>query len=300
MSSTIALSDVTVGIPTCDDDPAVLDDALRAIGAEGLPHPVIIVDMSRGEEVAQVAAARRERVSYIRFPESRGVVDSRNRIAQEASSEIVLFLDADAVPQPGWAAGVARAFAEDPRLAMVGARILPAWPRRPPPLFTTAVAQELLGMLDLGERPMRLPRVMGTSYALHRARLPPGRAEAPFAESLGRRPGRLLSGEEVQLSLEVLADGGAISYEPTAVVRHHIRPERLSWRWMIRRLYSQGLEVELWPQRLEPFPRPLRFGDRVLQLLGTPPFLAGRGRARLLRRRGRFWSAPELQGERQR
>jgi len=114
--------------------------------------------------------------------------------------------------------------------------------------------------------------VMGTSYALDLERLP----DVPFRPELGRRPGRLLSWEEVQLSLDVLSAGWRIRYEPRAVVRHHVRMERVSWHWMLRRAYVAGQERCLSPKRLEPFPRRLDAGDRAFQAVTAPAFLTGR------------------------
>jgi GT2 family glycosyltransferase len=267
--------DVTIGIPTCDDDPQVLSLALDAIAVEPVARPPVIVDMSSTDRIAQLIHARPERLRYVRFRESAGVAESRNRIARLADTRYLLFLDADAVPSPGWAGALLAAFDAADRVALVGTRILPAWPRPVPPLFTTTVAQELLGMLDLGDEPCELPRVMGTSYAVDRERLP---EPEPFRPDLGRRPGRLLSGEEVQLSLDVRAAGWRIRYEPKATVRHHVRADRLSWGWMLRRAHAAGREVRRWPERLDAFPRSLTLRDRFFQLATTPVFLAGRAR----------------------
>jgi len=265
----------TVGIPACDDDPHVLSRALRALQAENLPVPPLVVDMSRREEVKRAVQSSALEVRYVPFRDSSGLSESRNRILELAETRFVLFIDADAVPAAGWARALATALDPARRVWLAGARIVPEWPVRPPPLFTSTVALELLGMLDLGPRPMEIPRVMGTSFAIDTES--PGRPG--FREDLGRRPGSLLSGEEVGLSLDVLAAGGRILYEPAATVRHFVRRERVSWRWMLRRAYSEGHETGLWPQRLEPFPRPLRWRDRVFQLAMGPAFRAGHIRA---------------------
>jgi GT2 family glycosyltransferase len=267
------LPDVTIGIPTCDDDPRVLALVLNAIAREPVACPPVIVDMSSTDRIAQVVQARSERLRYVRFHESSGVAESRNRIVQLADTRYLLFLDADAVPLPGWAHALAGAFDAADRVALVGARIIPIWPRTAPPLFTTTIALELLGMLDLGAEPCEIPRVMGTSFAVDRERLP--RTE-PFRLDFGRRPGRLLAWEEVQLSLDASAAGGRIRYEPRATVGHHVRADRLSWRWMLRRAHTAGRETRWWPERLDAFPRPLTLRDRAFQVATTPVFLAGR------------------------
>jgi GT2 family glycosyltransferase len=267
------LADVTIGIPTCDDDPRVLSLALDAVEGEGVSRPPVIVDMSETDRVERVARDRSEKVRYIRFRESSGVAESRNRLVEAADTRYIIFLDADAVPLGGWADALMNAFGADERVALVGTRIVPAWPRRAPALFTTTPALELLGMLDLGPTPCPLPRVMGTSFAVDRELLP---RPAPFDVGLGRRPGRLLAWEEVQLSLDVAAAGGRIRYEPRATVQHHVREERLSWRWMLRRVHMAGRETRLSHERLDDFPRPLTPRDRVFQLATWPVFTAGR------------------------
>lgn len=267
------LSDVTIGLPACDDDPRVLSLALDAIAEQGVAAPPVVVDMSATDQIARAVRAHPEKVHYVSFPASAGVADSRNLIVDTAQTRYVLFLDADAVPLPGWAEAAAGAFDAGDRVAMVGTRIVPAWPRPAPPLFTTAIAQELLGMLDVGTEARTIPRVMGTSYAVDRELLP---RSPPFETDLGRRPGRLLAWEEVRLSLDVAAAGGLILYEPRAAVRHHVRVERLSWRWMLRRAHVAGRESRLWPLPLDPFPRPLTLRDRLFQIATSPAFLTGR------------------------
>jgi len=45
---------------------------------------------------------------------------------------------------------------------------------------------------------------------------------------------------------------------------------------MLRRVYTAGRETRRWPERLDPFPRPLTLRDRIFQVVTTPAFLAGR------------------------
>jgi hypothetical protein len=123
------------------------------------------------------AAVRGHRapVRYVSFPESSGVSESRNRIVELAATPHLLFLDADAVPRPGWADALVRALGGGHTL--VGARILPRWPRGAPWLLRSTLGSELLGNLDCGETPRPLSRVMGTSFGADLERL----AAAPFA-----------------------------------------------------------------------------------------------------------------------
>jgi GT2 family glycosyltransferase len=188
----------------------------------------------------------------------------------------LLFLDADAVPRPGWARAMREAFDQGDKIAVVGARCLPAWPGKVPFLFKSTPALDMLGMFDLGAKPLDVPRIMGTSYAIDRERLPAG---SPFSPEIGRRPGSFLAGEEVDLSLRVKAAGWRISYEPSAVVDHHLRPERLNWSWMLNRMFIAGQESALWSGRLESISRERTWRDPLFLAVVAPWFLAGRLRA---------------------
>lgn len=263
------LGDITVGIPTCDDDPGILALALDAILAEPLEQPPIVVDMSRGEGVADVAAAR-PRIRYVRYRESAGVSDSRNRVVELTATRYLLFIDADAIPNAGWARAMRRGFERD--VAIVGARCVPVFPRRVPRLFTSPTALDLIGMFDLGDEALRVPRIMGTSYALDLERLSP----QPFSLAWGRGPGTFEAGEEVILCEAARAAGWSVRYEPGAVVHHHLRPERASWRWMQRRARIAGREARRAGRRPEPLPRRLGVRDYAFLAAVAPAYLAGR------------------------
>jgi GT2 family glycosyltransferase len=263
--------DIRVAIPTFEGDPALLHRVFAA-ALQQASQPVLVVDMSRTDVVAD-AAAQAGGVEVVRLPDSRGVSQSRNECVRRAGTRYVLFLDSDAVPEPGWLEAMRAGF-EQPGVAIVGARVLPAWPRRPPPLIDSVTARDWISMFDLGDEPKPVPRVMGTSYALDRERL----GEAPFDERLGRRPGVDVAHEEVQLALDAARAGWRCWYAPQAVVHHHIGRDRTTWRFMMRRAFTAGREIALWPDEgIEPLPRPpLTWRDHAFRALVAPAFLAGR------------------------
>jgi GT2 family glycosyltransferase len=272
-SATAALvsADVTVAIPTFEGDPALLRRVFAAAVAQA-HHAVVVVDMSRTDVVAD-AAADVGGIELVRLRDSRGVSHSRNECVRRATTRYVLFLDSDAIPEPGWLEAMRAGF-DEPQVAVVGARIVPAWPRRPPPLLDSVTARDWISMFDLGDEPLPVPRVMGTSYALDRERV----ADPPFDEALGRRPGVEVAHEEVQLALDATRAGWRCWYAPAAVVHHHIGRERTTWRFMVRRAFTAGREVRLHPDDgLEPLPRAaLTWRDHAFRALVAPAFLAGR------------------------
>jgi GT2 family glycosyltransferase len=264
--------DVTPAMVTCDDDPAVFAEALGAAIAEGLAEPVLVVDMSRGDGVRRECERHGAAVRYVAAPDSRGISDSRNRVVAAATTRYVLFVDADAIATPGWARAIRAAFDRDERAAIVGARCLARWASDPPRLLRTAPAGDFLSLLDLGDRPLEVPRVVGTSFALDRERLP---SAPPFDLGLGIGPDSRLGGEEVDLCERVRDAGWKVVYEPRAVVLHDIKPERATWRSMLKRAHSAGREGRRLGRRLDPLPRELTFADRMFQVAIAPAFLAG-------------------------
>jgi GT2 family glycosyltransferase len=274
--------DVTIAIPTFNDDPAVFARVLDVAGAAG--SPVVVVDMSTDDRVAEVCRGR-EQVRFCAFPDSGGVSHSRNRCIELARTRHVAFLDSDAIPQPGWLEPLSARLEED-RVAVVGSRVLPDFGARPHRLFSTTTASDWLSLFDLGDEPCEVPRIMGTSYAIDRTRVP----DPPFDESLGRRPGWPLAREENALCEAARARGGLVLYEPASVVRHQIPPGRLTWRWMWRRAHTAGRETRA-AGRDEPLPRPpLTPADQVFRMAVALPFLAGT----LSRPRERDAAAPDL------
>lgn len=262
---------MTPALVTMDDDPELLGMALDVVASEGLAQETVVVDMSKGDGVRTVCAEPSRRVRYVAAPDSRGVSDSRNRAVAAVQTRYLLFLDADAIPQSGWAAAMRGAFAASDDVAIVGARCPARWTNRPPRLLRTNVAGDFLSLFELGPGPLDVPRIMGTSYAIDLERVP----EAPFPLELGFGPETRLAGEEVELCDRARREGWRIRYEPAAVVLHTIKPGRATWRSMLRRVYHAGQEARRMDERPEPLPRPVGTADRVFQLVVAPAFVAG-------------------------
>jgi mycofactocin glycosyltransferase len=256
---------------TRNDDPDVLAEVLDAVIAQSAGNPVVLVDMSTDDGVRRVCEARAGAVRYFHLPASRGVSDSRNAVVGHVDTRYVVFLDSDAVPEPGWAAAMRAAFDREPGAAVVGARVLPRWSSRPPRLFKTGVAGDFLSLFDLGDQPLEVPRIMGTSYAIDLARVP----EQPFPPELGYQIGNPLGGEEPELCARAVRDGWRVVYEPAAVVWHVIDPARATWRSMFRRVYNAGREARRLGERHAPLPRRVTAGDRLFQVAIAPAFAAG-------------------------
>jgi len=111
-------SDLTATIVICTRNrPALLRNCLEGIARlEREPDEVLVVDNTSGDEETE-AVARAFAATYTVEP-IQGLSRARNRGLAESNSEIVAYLDDDAVPDGRWLNCLLEAFA-DPRVAVV-------------------------------------------------------------------------------------------------------------------------------------------------------------------------------------
>jgi GT2 family glycosyltransferase len=98
------------------NSPRELAECLAALRADAAPGTeLIVVDDASTDETPDVAKAAGATV--IRLVRNGGPGAARNHGVAHADGDVILFVDADVVVAPGAVGRVARAFAEDPRLA---------------------------------------------------------------------------------------------------------------------------------------------------------------------------------------
>lgn len=112
-----ALPSISVVIPAYNAERTVgrVVEGLRE--QEPPPDEIIVVDDGSADGTAGLAERLGARV--VRTERSGYAGGARNRGWDAATGDVVVFLDADSVPAPGWGAGLARALAEYPG-AIVG------------------------------------------------------------------------------------------------------------------------------------------------------------------------------------
>lgn len=193
------------------------------------------------------------RVRVLRNVGRRGLSGARNTAIQATDAEVVVYLDDDAAAQPGWLAALLAPY-DDPLVVSVGGAAEPRFPagRRRPSLLPCADfggSRTPRGELDwvIGctyagqpEALSEVRNVMGCNMSFRRDVFD---LVGGFSEGLGRVGTTPLGCEETELCLRVAhaRPTARILFEPNAVVSHRVTEQRLTWRYLRRRCFAEGV-----------------------------------------------------------
>ncbi|WP_225753253.1 glycosyltransferase family 2 protein [Actinotalea sp. Marseille-Q4924] len=179
----------------------------------------------------------------------KGLSGARNTALLAVSSDVVVFLDDDAAAEPGWLGRLLAHYDDDAVLA-VGGSAVPEWPPgqgRPvtlpcPPGATRGELDWVVGCTYRGQPEAAAPvrNLMGCNMSFRRSVLA---RVGGFAESLGRVGRTPLGCEETELCIRArnAYPGHSIVFEPRAVVHHSVSVDRLTWAYLRRRCFAEGL-----------------------------------------------------------
>jgi len=185
-------------------------------------------------------------VRIIENSRSRGLSGARNSGITEVDADIYVFLDDDAVPEPGWLAGLMAPF-DDRAVVITGGAAEPRWPDTGRPVTLPAADGDrgefdwVVGCTYAGQprTTSQVRNVMGCSMAF---RAEVFQAVGLFGEDLGRVGTVPYGCEETELCIRAsAASGGLIVFEPSSVVRHRVTPQRTTWSYLWRRCYAEGV-----------------------------------------------------------
>jgi glycosyltransferase involved in cell wall biosynthesis len=162
-----------------------------------------------------------------------GLSPARNHGIALAKGDILVFIDDDAVANPGWLEEISRVYVDHPESAAVGGKIELFWESARPDWLHPDL-HAYLGELDYGNGILQIKkeqRLGGGNFSIRRCWL---EKCGGFLMQLGRNRKSLLSGEEVELLLRVQANGGKCYYTSDALVYHPAAASRLTknyFRW---------------------------------------------------------------------
>jgi len=218
----------------------LLERSLASLVAQRpAPDEVLVIDNAPDSDAAREVVERLGAGARCVIEPRPGLDFARNRALVEARSEVLAFLDDDAVASPGWAQALRARFESDPALGACTGRV--------EALALDTEAQRLFeenGGYSKGVERARLPDDARRRLHGHRApmiawivwfgigcnmavRVSAARAVGGFDEALGI-PGVLAGGDDLDMLWRILRAGHAVGYEPNALAWHEHRPDLLS------------------------------------------------------------------------
>jgi glycosyltransferase involved in cell wall biosynthesis len=262
---------VPVSIVVCTRNRSdCLPQCLQAIVAQTLPprhFEVIVVDNGSSDDTARVAAPFCRQHSHIHYlrEERVGLSIARNTGVRASRGEIVAFTDDDAMPEPSWIERILGRAREMPAdVAVIGGDVIPVFEAERPTWLTDPLLRPLSAGLKWSAEPRFLRAgewLVEVNSAYKRAAL---ETVGGFPENLGRVGESLLSGEG-GINLLIERAGGMLYYDPAVLVRHRIPASRLTRTWFRRRMFWQGVTMNLLMRYVEEAARQLGLPERPPQ-----------------------------------
>jgi cellulose synthase/poly-beta-1,6-N-acetylglucosamine synthase-like glycosyltransferase len=198
-----------------------------------------------------------------------GLSYARNAGVKQAKSEIVAFIDDDAVADKDWLRNIFKNYS-DPSVVGVGGLVSPV----------------LAGSRSFGWFPEELNWIIGCSYKgqsdrREAVRNPIGcnmsfrrsvfENVGYFRKDVGRLGKVLLDGEEPEFSMRLLRKipKSKIINDPSAIVFHKVSPKRMTLKYLWKRSFYQGFSKALISETLEDSALGLSLEQRYLNYLLT-------------------------------
>ncbi len=220
-------------------------DAVASVGRQTRAPLETIVVIDHDCELLERATAALPDAHVMENTGEHGLSDARNTGVMAANSEIVAFLDDDAIADDNWLKELARVY-DDPNVVGAGGVATPRWedgtaPRWLPEEFYWTIGCSYRG-LPTQTAPIRNP--IGANMSFRRAVF--ARIEG-FSSGIGRVGTTPLGCEETELSIRVRRTypGGVVLHVPAARVEHTVPAERLSWSYFRSRCWAEGLSKAL-------------------------------------------------------
>ena len=252
-----------VSVIVCTRDrPDEVRECVEACVAHGVLAGGELVVVDNGAQPLRCELS--EGVRLVREPVA-GLSRARNAGAAAARNDVLVYLDDDARPAPGWIESLRDAFT-DPGVAIAGGPIHALWPPERPAGWPPAGMESFFSVLSLGDADLDFPgraEVFGANWAIRREALA---AAGGFDVRFGAGEGGALGGEEFLAATHVDRLGlGAGRYVAAAAVGHRIEPDRIDESYILLRAFRNGVETE----RYREGGRPIGVNSNCQ--LGVPP-----------------------------
>ncbi len=228
-----------------EDLNAAVDSVLR----QTVPAAEIIIVIDHNsalfERTKQAFGPRSASLTIVENANTRGLSGARNTGILASHSDVIAFIDEDAMAAPDWLARIGAAYA-DPKLMAVGGSIAPQWmTSRPtwfPDEFNWVVGCTYRGM---PETRASIRNLIGCNMSIRRSVFD---TVGGFRNGIGRVGTLPVGCEETELCIRARQQlpEYTIVYDPAIQVYNHRVPgSRANWRYFWSRCYAEGISKAL-------------------------------------------------------
>ena len=215
--------------------------AVESVRQQKLPPAEIIIVIDHNSVLLEQVQEHLPGVVVVENTEARGLRGARNSGVAAAKSQIIAFLDDDAVAIPDWLIFLTKGYT-DPNVLGTGGAVTPSWvdnkPTWLPEEFYWVVGCTYRGMPQTAST-IRNP--IGANMSLRREVF---NTIGGFHSEIERVGPRHAGGcEETELCIRARQHWpqGVFLYQPQARVLHRVPSSRTCWRYFYSRCYVEGL-----------------------------------------------------------
>jgi GT2 family glycosyltransferase len=214
-------------------------DCIGSIKNQTLAPEEIIVALDPDEKLVSFYKKSLKKDVRIVVSDAFGLSSARNTGIRNSQSELIAFIDDDAVADRDWLKKLVKDFG-DSSVIGVGGRIVPIWPERSPGWFPE-VLYWIVGCsykgLPTKKDVIRNP--IGCNMVFRRSVF---EEVGCFSTSVGRIGNKLLGHDDTEFGIRAKSKlaGTKIIYDPEAVVYHRVSLNRVSLKYVLKRSYAEG------------------------------------------------------------
>jgi glycosyltransferase involved in cell wall biosynthesis len=217
-------------------------DGFEAQSIEKGRFEVLVIDNNCTDGTRELVQKRQTGNPWLRYivETSQGLSHARNCGIEQAHSDLISFVDDDAIPHVDFVAETLLAFEKHPRAMCIGGKIK-LQTEVPLPEWIVGRFDRYLGYYDIGDEPVSLLDKEGPFGSNMTFKREAFSISGLFDTKLGRSKELVISNEDYALVEKLKISSASCMYWPKAVVTHIVPTSRMTRRWMFKRIYYQGV-----------------------------------------------------------
>ncbi len=212
---------------------------IDSVRKQTVPPKEIVVVLDPDEDLIAFYKERLKSDAKIIVSDCFGLSSARNTGVRNSESEIIAFIDDDAVADERWLKNLVRNY-DDPSVIGVGGRIDPLWQKENP----SWLPEELYWIVGCSYKGLPTKKAVirnpiGCNMSFRRSVI---EEVGYFSSNVGRIGKNLMGHDDTEFGIRATSklSGMRILYDPEAIVCHRVSKSRVTLGYVMRRSYAEG------------------------------------------------------------